>query len=375
MSVTQKQRALLVISLPPPVTGQSVISATVLDALQTCHSVTVIDTSKQTFRQGFRSPARAGFVFSMLFRTFRGSRNADLAYMVLSQSIAGNLRDLLMVLCIRARRIIVHLHGGGIRKAVFDKSAVLRGVNRLLLRRVDRIIVLSDMLRHQFDGVVPGGERIKSLPNFADGDFFTDSARIDAKYSVRPWRLVFLSNMIESKGYHDLVDAYVGLEPEERRHCTLTLAGAFLDPAREAEFREHIRPYPSIHYLGAVHGKQRTELMQGAHLFILPTYYPYEGQPVSLLEAYASGCVVVTTRHGGIPDVFADPTNGRFVPAHAPGALRAVLRELLFGTDPSSLAAVARGNRSVAEARFTKETFVHDLHSLANDLLPDVDRA
>ena len=35
----------------------------------------------------------------------------------------------------------------------------------------------------------------------------------------------------------------------------------------------------------------------------LPTYYPMEGQPISIIEAMGFGNFIVTTNHAGIPDI------------------------------------------------------------------------
>ena len=50
-----------------------------------------------------------------------------------------------------------------------------------------------------------------------------------------------------------------------------------------------------------------------SQIFCLPTYYPFEGQPISILEAYATGCFVITTGHSGIPEIFRDKINGIMV--------------------------------------------------------------
>lgn len=364
MSETRIPTALLVISLPPPMTGQSVISATVLDVARNLYSVRVIDTSKRTFAAGFSSLSRVCSVISMIGDSYRNSGGADLAYIVLSQSIAGNLRDLFMLLSVRARRVIVHLHGGGIKKAVYGRSTLIQIANRVVFRRVEKVIVLSDSLRHQFDGIVPHPRRIRVIPNFAEEGFFVDHQSIESKFARGPWRLVFLSNMIASKGYDDLIDAYAGFDPEEKLKCELHLAGAFLDARREAEFRGRIGAEPSIHYRGSLDGQERTQLLRDAHVFVLPTYYPYEGQPVSLLEAYAAGCVVLTTDHGGIADVFADPANGRFVPPRAPDMLCRMLRKLLFETPPKALVSIARRNHDLARSRYNRQVFVRSLERL-----------
>lgn len=44
--------------------------------------------------------------------------------------------------------------------------------------------------------------------------------------------------------------------------------------------------------------------------FALPTRYPNEGQPISILEAMGNGMFIITTDHAGIPDIVEDGVNG-----------------------------------------------------------------
>ena len=91
------------------------------------------------------------------------------------------------------------------------------------------------------------------------------------------------------------------------------------------DFEKAIEKYPNIFYHVDVDRNEKKQLFRQAHVFILPTLYA-EGQPVSILEAYASGCAVITTSQKGIMDIFQDMINGFVV---EPGSVNSLYEMLL----------------------------------------------
>ena len=55
-----------------------------------------------------------------------------------------------------------------------------------------------------------------------------------------------------------------------------------------------------IEWVQGAFGREKDELFRHAHIFVLPS--KTEGQPLVLLEALASGCAVIATNVGGIPE-------------------------------------------------------------------------
>ena len=118
------------------------------------------------------------------------------------------------------------------------------------------------------------------------------------------------------------------------------------------------KKYSNIFYHGDVDREQKKKLFSEAHIFILPTLYA-EGQPVSILEAYASGCAVITTSQKGIMDIFQDLINGFVI---EPGSVNDLNRILLkLPTQKHELRKIAINNCEIASTEFREKSFISNL--------------
>ena len=339
--------------LPEPVTGQSLACRVLLDGLVQTHTVDVVDLSKKEFTQGISSSSRVGEVLRSLWRIWRRRGRADVVYLTVSESAAGNLKDLLIyLLCFgRLGRTVIHLHGGsGMRRLMLGDRPVFHRVNRFFLKKLGGAIVLGSRHVDIYRGILPD-ERIHIVPNFAEDELFTTTERIAAKFAHPvPLKVLFLSNLLPGKGHDELVDAFLALDEKTRASVQLDLAGGAESERQRQAFLARIEGVPGIRYHGAVAGERKKALFAEAHVFCLPTYYPYEGQPISILEAYASGCAVITTDHSGIPDVFRDGVNGFQVAPRSVTDLRKAIERA--AAEPGTLRRMAGTNLETARAHY-----------------------
>jgi glycosyltransferase involved in cell wall biosynthesis len=306
--------------LPEPVTGQSLACQVLSDALrESGASVEVLNLTKQELRQGIRSLSRVTQILRLLGEVWRKHRSCDVVYLTVSESVAGNVKDLFiyMICAARLATVVIHLHGGaGMRELLLGEHRILRWLNSLFLRKLGAIIVLG---RRHVDiySQSAGAEQIRIVPNFAHDSLFVDVADIDRKFErTVPLRLLFLSNLLPGNGHRELADAYLSLDVAEKAAVEVDFAGAFESAAQKAEFLQLIGGEPGLRYHGVVHGDDKRRLFKNAHVFCLPTYYPYEGQPISI-SRHTRPDVPVTTDHKGIFDVFADGVNGAVAKASA----------------------------------------------------------
>jgi glycosyltransferase involved in cell wall biosynthesis len=355
-------KILVIAPFPPPTHGQSLASDVIYKALRERHDVRAVDMAKPIAKHRWGSAARVLPIVRVLAQVARRKRGVDLIYLSISESLLGNLKDIcIYLLCVRRLdRTFIHLLGGAGMKRMFEKRGVQYRVNRAFIRRLKGVVVEGRAQAETFAGVARP-ENIHIVHNFAEDFLFVDEASIARKFTtVTPLNVLFLSNLLPGKGHDELLEAYLRLRPDLQAKLRIAFVGGFESDAAKAAFLQRLDGHEGLTYLGAFIGGEPKKALYGqTHVFCLPTYYPYEGQPISILEAYATGCVVVTTRHSGIPEVFSDAVNGYAVETRSAESIRSAL-ETMLGC-PERLVDIALTNRRVAGEAYTAGAYTSAL--------------
>lgn len=251
---------------------------------------------------------------------------ANLFYFTISQTIEGNIRDLIILelLRIQHKKCVIHLHGGYYRQLVEqDMCNLQRKINYKLVSQLAGTIVLGESLRSIFQGMI-SDEKIFVIPNCIDDKYLMDEADFEKKinelndYDIK--HVLYLSNFIRDKGYLKVLEMAkiekkvreeAGKKIERKFH--FDFAGIFFEENEKKAFLNFIvenglSTYVTYH--GVVDGEKKRDLLKRCDIFVLLTQYRNEGQPVSILEAMGNGMVIVTTNHAGIPDIVKNGENG-----------------------------------------------------------------
>jgi glycosyltransferase involved in cell wall biosynthesis len=359
-------KILFIAPLPPPINGHSLVCQVLYDGLKTENSMAIVDLKKQGLKDGKISWNRLTEIFRVFVETWKKRKNADVVYLTISESLAGNLKDLLLyIICYSLLpKFYIHLHGGSIKKLLFDRFFLLFAINRFFIQKMGGVIISGKSHLEIFEGYVKS-EKIHTIPNFAPSYMFISDSDFERKFKNLPEKIniLFLSNMIPQKGYLLLLEAFQKLEKETKVKFILNFAGRF-DSKEESDFFHHsIKCETEIHYHGVVSDDKKKELFQSAHIFILPTMF-FEGQPVSILEGYASGCVVLTTSQSGILDVFENKTNGFEM---IPGSIDSIVENLLFIQESQNfdkLKQIAKFNLENAKNVYKEEIYIKKIKNV-----------
>jgi glycosyltransferase involved in cell wall biosynthesis len=320
---------LYIAPLPPPITGHSLVSKVLRDELINSHKVQVVDLSKDSLSEGVDGFKRIIQIFNVLIQILLKHKRVERIYLTISESLAGNLKDILIYLiCFQSNhKIIIHLHGGSIKRQLWSKYNFIDKINSYFIKRLRGVIISGESHVSIFSDKI-SKEKIHIVPNFAQDYIFIDQNVVDLKFESPIIRVLYMSNLIPKKGYNDLADAFLLLSQKFKDRIRLDFAGAFDSEEQKNNFLNKISGQSQITYHGVVDEDSKKILFSQAHVFCLPTSY-LEGQPISILEAYASGCVVITTAQSGILDIFEPEVNGFLIDAESPESIKNALESLI----------------------------------------------
>jgi glycosyltransferase involved in cell wall biosynthesis len=319
---------LYIAPLPPPITGHSLVSKVLRDELINFHKVQVVDLSKDSLSEGVDGFKRIIQIINILIKVLKKQKGVDRIYLTISESLAGNLKDILIYLiCFHSNhKIIIHLHGGSIKRQLWSKYNFIEKINYFFIKRIRGVIISGKSHVSIFSDIL-SNEKIHIVPNFAQDYLFVDQKLVDQKFDSPIIRVLYMSNLIPKKGYNDLADAFLLLSQKDKERIKLDFAGAFDSEEQKNIFLNKISGQNQITYHGVVDEDSKKMLFTQAHVFCLPTSY-FEGQPISILEAYASGCAVITTAQSGILDIFEPEVNGFLIEAGSPESIKNVFESL-----------------------------------------------
>lgn len=288
-------------------------------------------------------------------------------------------RDWLVMLICRPffKHVILHWHAAGLAKWL-ETSAQMRtrAMTYRLYRPVDLSIVLSRYNRADAEklfsnrvSVVNNGI-VDPCPDFETRLLPRRRERhelrvkcLEGDTSVAPIqvRILYLAHCTREKGVFSAVDSVLlaSRELAARRipiQLRLTVAGNFVTADEELEFKQRLED-PEISALvshaGFVSGERKTALLSEADVFLFPTRYHGENQPVNLIEAMAFGLPIVTTRWRSLPEMLPENYPG-LVNSPEPAEIAPTLLKVL----------VERNGEPVRQhflQRFTMERHLTDL--------------
>lgn len=309
-------KVLIIGQFPPPVTGEGKMNLHVLrllveqgfhvEMLDSCIVSSVNDVGHLTFIKLWRM---VKFLVKGLWR----QRTMDIIYMTPGQTLLGLLRFLPLLWLAKStgKHVILHWHGYGVLSQFIRRS----WLGRCYLDPSITNLVLTEDFRKQLMCAGFQVTNVTVVRNFSEIEVQAQPI----KPHGNKLRVIFIGGLMPEKG----VDVFLELASTTQSYH-MALCGAGNNEITQKA--QALASTGALTFHGVVDGEQKKQLMLAADVFVLQTSYLTEGVPLTILEAMACGCAILTTAHNGIPETVADAAC--FVEANSVNSLQSTLSYL-----------------------------------------------
>ncbi|WP_460375767.1 glycosyltransferase [Thermus antranikianii] len=191
-------------------------------------------------------------------------------------------------------------------------------------------VVSQEGYRRFLEGKATHPSKFRFVPNAVDTQRFSPDPHLrsllreELGLSERDFLWLAVGRLEEAKDYPTLMQAFAQVVAD-RPAARLFVVG---QGSLEAELRALAQALglgDAVRFLGL--RKDIPALLNAADAFVMSS--AWEGMPMVLLEAHATGLPIVATNVGGIPDVVIPERTGFLVPSQDPIALAEAMKRLM----------------------------------------------
>ncbi len=226
------------------------------------------------------------------------------------------------------------------------------------------LIAVSEDVRKAVLDTMPGipDEKISVISNRVDVSRYgkcrrRDEIRAGLGFGDTEHLMTVVAILKTQKGHTVLLNALAKVAAKHP-HLHLLIAGdGELRRDLEDQVRE-VRLEGRVHFLGT--RKDIPDLLSASDSFVLPSLW--EGMPMALIEAMASGLPVVATDVSGTREVMVHGETGLMVPPGDPEKLAQAIDQIL--SNPAQAQAMGMAGRRRVEANFSAQTQVKEYIAL-----------
>jgi glycosyltransferase involved in cell wall biosynthesis len=368
-------KVLLLGPFPPPYMGPSIATEIILNSkLKNEFGLIHLDTSDHRDLSTLNKIDLVNFYLALkhycvlIFTII--TRWPKMVYIPISQTTIGYIRDagFILISKIFGRKVICHLRGGNFKNWYNSASTIMQWYVRKVHSLVDGQIVLGETLKDLFSGLV-SDEKIFVVPNGRNFSFDNKKIRKSENRKNNNLKILFLSNLIETKGYKNVLFSIKGVV-QNHRNIEYIFAGSWMSKKDRIECERYIKQEEIgeyVKFVGTVTGEDKRTLLQETDIFVFPTYYPPEGHPWVIVEAMAAGLPIISTDQGAITESVIDGVNGFIVEKQNPQQIADKI--ILLIQNAELRMQMGKESRRLYEEKFTEEKMVSRLTNAFNTVI------
>lgn len=358
-----RPKVLFIMHMPPPVHGAAMVGKWIQES-------ELINSKFDCYYQNlaFANDATDIGKFSLLkvWRLIKLIRKVkalvktikpDLVYITPNSCGMPFIKDSFVVNAVKSTgcRVLAHFHNKGVSR--YESNPIFGLRYRKFFKGLKVLLIVPSLY-----------DDMKTFVSEQDVYFCPNGSPTTLKEEVKAERhhevpeILFLSNMIISKGVLDLLDALCLLREQGYKfHCTLV--GAETAELSGNAIKEEIDSRSltdRVEFVGPQYGENKNECLQNADIMSFPTYNDVFG--LVLLEAMEYKIPVVATKEGGIPSVVLDGETGLLCEKQNPKDLSEKLAKLI--DNPELRWKMGEAGYKLRMEKYTLEAFEKNLASV-----------
>jgi glycosyltransferase involved in cell wall biosynthesis len=354
-------KILFILHFPPPVHGAAAVGlqikeSKIVNNAFTCHYIN-LGTSVTIDEIGVGKLIKVVRYFIIIGKVLKNVilNHPDLCYLTITSKGPSLYKDASIVFLLKlfGVKLIYHFHNKGVRKRQ-DKY-----FDNLIYRFVFKnsyVILLSGFLYPDIKKYVPEDHVYYCHNGIADREIIHVE-----KENTTVVEILFLSNLIESKGVYVLLEACKILQDKELDfHCTFVGGIGDISEQMFLSKLKELNLVECVNYAGIKFGIEKDRVFANSDIFILPTFN--DCFPLVLLEAMQYSIPVISTFEGGIQDIVDDGVTGYIVQQKNVEELVEKLEILIKNSELRQQ--MGKAGRLKYETEFTSETFEQRIHEI-----------
>jgi glycosyltransferase involved in cell wall biosynthesis len=364
----QRPVILLLVKVPPPITGATLMNVQVLKSELLAESFNIraikISYAKSITDLGSYNAGKFLIFLQIIVRLIKECivHRPRFVYFQVSPLGLAFYRDLIYITIIKLFRIniVFHLHGKGIGKEL--NSKLNRNAYKYAFHNSE-IICLSNLLTFDIENVYDGQVYIvnNGIPEIAGIREINVSST-----SLSVINILFLSNLIISKGILDFIEALKVLNNKKIDfQANIVGAESDLSAARLTQLLGEMGLKGKVLYHGPKYGHEKADFIQSCDMLVFPTKNDVWGNVI--LEAMQFGKPVIATNEGAIPEIIDDGVTGFLVEKDSPGQIADKIQVLI--ANPALKNAMGQAGRKKYLEKYTIQKFEENLFGVFTDVV------
>lgn len=364
-----ESKILFILHFPPPIHGSSVVGQYIKNSklVENAFDTKFVNLSTSlTIKEIGKNPIiKIARYVKIIFKILSAliSFRPNTVYLAITAKGIGFYKDLPIALLVKlfGNKLLLHFHNKGVSN--YQHRPIDNSLYKILFKN-SKVILLSENLFKDISKYVSKKDVYYCPNGIPVIEYSKNNLSLQDK---RTPQLLFLSNLIESKGVYVLLEALKLLKDKKVKfHCNIVGGEGDISSKQLRKKINNLNLNEHVNYLGKKSGNHKYDILKSSDFFVFPTYYHNECFPIVLLEALMCGLPVISTDEGAISDIVVNNETGFIIKKQNPDELALKIKWLI--DHPEKAKSMGQNGKNRFLEKYTIEKFENRFVNILNQI-------